>query len=370
MLLFFVIVLTIGYFAYKTFRFYQKISSVSGQTLPQNTKTPEEKSVYTVLLAGYGGGTHEGTYLTDTLMVIRIDTKNKKALLISIPRDIWVKIPTKTNEDFHEKINAAYQIAMYTKRYPAIDNKYSGKEHAGQLVKEVVASVTGLPIDSYITIDFQGFVKAVDLLGGVDVGVEKTFDDYEYPVDGKEADLCGKTEADLPTLLLTVTVSPREAFPCRYEHLHFDAGKTHMDGTTALKYVRSRHSAQDGTDFGRAARQQRFLQAAREKIVSIGFLPKVIPLMDGLSDYIRMDLTLDDIRTLLAEAGKGSEYKISSFIPSDADYLTPSRSSYGGYILIPKEGTDKWDNVQKAIKNIIDGVAPTKTASVSGTLKH
>lgn len=368
-LVLFAVLALLFYLGMKAFSFYNKISTVSHLSPAALSATPKEKNIYSILLAGYGGGTHEGTYLTDTLMVVRIDTKAKKATLISLPRDLWVEIPTKTNEGFHEKINAAYQMAINSKRYPAIDQKYAGKENAGLLLKEVVSGVVGFPVDAYVTIDFEGFVKTVDLLGGVDVEVEKTFDDYEYPIDGKENDLCEKTEADLPSLLLTVTVSPREAFPCRYEHLHFESGKTHMDGLTALKYVRSRHSLQDGTDFGRAARQQRFLQAVRSKVVSVGFLPKIIPLMEELGNYIRTDVPFADMQKLLAEAAKGEQYKISSFIPTDADYLTPSRSSYGGYILIPRGGIDKWEGLQEAIDNVIKGT-PAPKASASATLKE
>ena len=68
------------------------------------------------------------------------------------------------------------------------------------LVKQAVQEVTGLQIDNYVAVSFDGFKKGVDLLGGMDVNVEKTFDDYEYPVDGKEKDLCGKEEKDLPEL--------------------------------------------------------------------------------------------------------------------------------------------------------------------------
>jgi len=353
------------FFMIKVVGFYNTISTPPPvSSIPEPTKTPEEQHIYTVLLAGYGGGNHEGTYLTDTLMVIRIDMKQKKALLISLPRDIWVNIPTKNDEVFREKINAVYQMGLFANRYPAIDKKYSGEEHAGQLLKDVVGSVLDMPIDAYITINFAGFVRVVDLLGGIDVEVARSFDDYEYPITGEEDNLCDdRDESMLPDLLLTVTVSPREAFPCRYEHLHFDAGMNHMDGETALKYVRSRHSLQDGTDFGRAARQQLFLQAVREKVISIGFLPKIVPLLDELSSYIRMDMALGDIQKLLGEASADNEYKVDSFIPSDADYLTPSRSSYGSYILVPNEGVDQWGSVQNAIKDIIEGVNIESTPS-------
>ena len=264
---------------YKAFIFYKRINTSKTVSSSSSIKK-QEKKIYNILLLGYGGGSHDGTYLTDSMMVVHIDLSQKKIAMISIPRDIWVKLPTKSGADFHEKINAVYQMGLNPDNYPDVDVKGEGQPAAADLIKRVIGPVFGLPIDNYVSIDFDGFKRAVDILGGVDVSVLKTFDDYEYPVDGKEKDLCGKTEADLPELEKIASDSPSLAFPCRYEHLHFDQGTTHMNGETALKYVRSRHSLQDGSDFGRAARQQRFLEAVKDKIISPGFITKIVPLMD------------------------------------------------------------------------------------------
>ena len=169
-------------FTVKLFQFYTKIHT----NFPSITKSkpPEEKSVYNILLLGYGGGNHDGTYLTDTMMLVHVDIKAKKLGMISIPRDIWVKLPTKSGQDFHEKINSVYQMGLYPDNYPDIKVSGEGDQAAADLVKAAVTQITGLPVDNYLAIDFDGFMKAVDLLGGVDVSVIKTFDDYEYPVDG------------------------------------------------------------------------------------------------------------------------------------------------------------------------------------------
>ena len=262
-------------------------------------------------------------------------------------------------------------MALFNKNYPDLDVKGDDDQAAAEFAKQAVTTVTGMPIDNYIAIDFTGFKKSVDILGGVDVQVEKTFDDYEYPIDGKEKDLCGKQESDLPELEKIATQDAVLAFPCRYEHLHFDAGQKHMDGETALKYVRSRHSLQDGTDFGRAARQQRFLEAMKDKVISFGFLPKVIPLMDELKDYIKMDISLADMQKFLGEAGKSKEYKISSLVISNSNYLKNSYSTAGGFILVPQDGIDEWGDVRTRIHNDMLGITPTptKVASPSGKLR-
>lgn len=355
----------------KVSQFYNKIQT-SAQSPNAQKVAPEDKKTYNILLMGYGGANHDGTYLTDTMMVLHMDMKAKRVLLVSIPRDIWVKVPTKSGDDFHAKINAVYQMALFNKNYPDLDVKNDDDQSAADFAKQAVTTVTGMPIDNYIAIDFTGFKKSVDILGGVDVQVEKSFDDYEYPIDGKEKDLCGKQESDLPELEKIATQDAVLAFPCRYEHLHFDMGQRHMDGETALKYVRSRHSLQDGTDFGRAARQQRFLEAMKDKVISFGFLPKVIPLMDELKDYIKMDISLGDMQKLLGEAGKSKEYKISSLVISNSNYLKNSYSTAGGFILVPQDGIDEWGDVRNRIHNEMLGITPTptKVASSSGSLRQ
>ena len=99
------------------------------------------------------------------------------------------------------------------------------------------------------------------------------------PDEQTEQDKLFSEKPDLKNFYDNITASPQDAFPCRYEHLHFNTGVQHMDGKTALKYVRSRHALQDGGDFGRASRQQRFLSAVKDKVLSVTFIPKIVPLM-------------------------------------------------------------------------------------------
>ena len=308
-----------------------------------------EKTAYNILIMGYGGAGHQGAYLTDTMMVAHIDTKKRDSTLISIPRDIWVRVPTSSGSKFHSKINAVYQMGLFPNNYPDIPAKYEGEQGAGELVKEVVKTVTGLEIDNYVAIDFAGFEKGVDLLGGVDISVARTFDDFEYPIAGYEDDLCGKQESDLPELEKIATESPEIAFPCRYEHLHFDAGLQHMDGVTALKFVRSRHSNEDGGDLARASRQQLFLDSVKSQVISLGFIPKAIPLLDELGDHIKTDVDPILANKLILSAEVGEDYTMSQFVLDDKAYITATTSSNGQFILIPTLGEDKWSAVHKAI---------------------
>lgn len=370
----------IAYFASQSLDFY-KSTYKNGE---KKTSPVVAKTQFNFLLMGFGGEGHDGPYLTDSMMVFHVDLKKNTISLISLPRDLWVKMPTKTKEVFHSKINSVYQMGMYEwKNFPGVKVAKTGTP---QLVKDAVQTITGLTIDNVITVDFTGFAKSVDALGGIDVKVQKTFDDYEYPIEGKDKDLCGKDEdfakiekylkpgydeeekkrlfaekPELETFFKNITEEPKDAFPCRYEHLHFDAGMTHMDGETALKYVRSRHSLQDGTDFGRAARQQQFVQAVKEKILNVGIVAKIFPLMEEMKQHVTTDISGDDIKKFISEAKDAKNYRIISIHMSDTDYLRSSFSDYGGYILIPRAGEDNWKEVHTMIQNGILEITPTPT---------
>ncbi len=356
------IILALGVFYFlKTFQFKSSIKT------PVPIKQKQEKTVYNFLLLGYGGGSHEGTYLTDTIMVANLDTKTKRVTLFSIPRDLWVKLPTKSGADFHTKINSLYQLELFPKDYPDLKQTPA---------KTVISQITGLPIDGYVSVNFEGFTKAIDILGGIDIEVKRSFTDSKYPITGKEKELCDDDTEELfkkaepfitpgfnldernqqfednPKLeefVKNASSSPELAFPCRYEKLEFKKGLSHMDGATALKFARSRHSPDDGGDFNRALRQQQVIEGIKDKVISLGFIPKIIPLMDEFKKDVKTDVSLDIIRKLIGQADKTKEYKVTTFILTDQNVLKNALSDDKQYILIPREGIDNWLGIQKTI---------------------
>jgi len=375
----------------KTSLFSKKTNNISP------IKPRVEKTAYNFLLLGYGGGIHEGTFLTDTIMIAHIDTKLKKTTLFSIPRDLWVKLPTKSKTDFHKKINAVYQIGLFPKDYPDLDKKYISAVDDAKLIKTVIFQITGLPIDGYVSVNFEGFTKAIDILGGIDVNIERSFTDPEYPIDGKEKDLCDKDTEELfkkaepfispgfnpeerdrqfkdnPKLeefVKNATDSPELAFPCRYEKLEFQKGITHMDGTIALKYARSRHSPTDGGDFNRARHQQQIIEAVKNKVLSIGFVSKIIPLIGEFKKDVKTDIGLDIIKKFIGQADKTKEYKITPFVLTDQNVLKDAISNDKQYVLIPSGGIDNWKGIQKIINNTIKEIKPIPTASPSAKIKQ
>ena len=246
--------------------------------------------------------------LTDTLLFSSIGRVEGNVSMISLPRDLWVKADTDKGEHFM-KINAVY----------AVDGMAE--------LRGVTEDVLGMPIPYYAVIDFILFRYTIDILGGVDVDGERTFDDFYYPVEGMEA---------APNI------------EDRYETVHFDEGIQTMDGETALKYVRSRKGTNDeGTDFARSRRQQRVIMAIKNKMLSLETLidlPKLKDLYDAYSDNVDTNIGFDDIQSFYLLSRKIDFETLRSIVLDDRSganeggllYHPTDTSLYGGaYVLVP-----------------------------------
>ena len=262
-----------------------------------------DKGRTNVLLMGIGGRGHEGPDLTDTMILASVDKGAKDVVLISIPRDLWVP-------NLSAKINSAYAYGQDEKNGQGLD-----------LAKETVSVLLGIPVHYAFRIDFNGFVRGVDLIGGLDIEVENSFVDPKYPISGREDDLCGLTietqekdgvfeqvvkDATGSAIPLSAINDENDPFTCRYEELSFTKGLKHMDGTTVLKFVRSRHgTGGEGSDFARSARQQKVILAFRQKVLSTETLTspqKIIELSKTFGDTIDTDIKDEDV-TLFAKLG-------------------------------------------------------------------
>jgi polyisoprenyl-teichoic acid--peptidoglycan teichoic acid transferase len=343
----FIGLVAVAFFSYRSFLFLKKIGVVVKE---QVTKKPKE--TYTAAILGYGGANHQGGYLTDTIIIASINYATKKALLISVPRDLWVKLPTKSKEPFFAKINTVYQLQLFPKTFPDVEVKRYTQNDDNGLIKKTLSDITGLEIDSCAAIDFNAFVTLVDTLGGIDVEVKHSFEDHEYPIEGKQNDLCGKDEDSLEELEKIATESMLLAFPCRFETISFEAGLNHMDGATALKFARSRHASTDGGDFARAMRQQLIIEAITDKLLSPLYFPKITTLMEKLETKIQTDASYQDLARILKAAPESSQYQLKKLVLSVDNFLTSSYSSDGQYILIPKKGIGKWQKIQEKIRQL------------------
>lgn len=296
-----------------------------------------------ILIMGIGGGQHEGPELTDSIIFSSIDQDKKRVSLISVPRDVWMP-------DIKAKINTAY-VTGESKR----------KGGGLTLAKGAVSKLLGQEIDYVFIIDFSGFIKGVDLVGGLDINVENVLDDYEYPIAGKEQDACGHSEEELPKL--ATASSQLEAFPCRYTHLHFDEGLQHMDGETALQFVRSRHAkGEEGTDFARSRRQEKIISAFKDKVLSAETLlnpVKVISLYSTLKDNIKTDIVQDEFDDFIRLAQNLKDAQIHNVTLDDGDDTNktpgllinpPIGQEYRNqWVLIPRRGNEDFSEIHEYV---------------------
>ena len=280
----------------------------------------QSKGTYNVLLLGYGGDGHDGALLTDSIIVIHVDTITKKAALISIPRDLWVS--------GNHKINAA---------------GINGFQNSGPVVQNVI----GLPINYYVSVDFGGFIKIIDDLGGITVQVPKTFDDPFYPITGQENNVCGYSNDQVNALKAQYSgTALEEQFPCRFEHLHFDVGSANLDGVTALKFSRSRHG---DSDFGRSLRQFAVLTGVENKLISLNATGKLNDIINTVSQIVRTDLDAGTIKSLIAVFGDPKAYTIKQIQLTTDNVLNQGTAADGEYILYPKAGMFEYSEVQKYV---------------------
>lgn len=358
------VLLLIGFLFFKFGNFFKPVYEYTFNRNIELKKTETQK--INLLLLGIGGGTHDGPLLTDTMIFASIDPQTKKVTLISIPRDFWI-----ANQK--TKINTIYAYA-------------EEKEKGSGLKKteKVVGDIIGQPIDYGFRIDFNGFIKAVDMVGGIDVNVDRTFDDYEYPVPSKENDDCGFKDEEFEKR--ATAEAQLEAFPCRYQHLHFEQGLTHMDGETALTFVRSRHAlGPEGTDFSRSKRQEKIINAFKDKVFAVETIlnpVKIINLLAIFSDSIDTDIKENEIDDFVKLAQKMQKAKIESFVLDMGDensnmprlLTSPQTSEEFKYqwVIVPTVGVDNYSEIQEFVTCLIKaGIAciatPTPTTAVKST---
>jgi anionic cell wall polymer biosynthesis LytR-Cps2A-Psr (LCP) family protein len=319
-----------------------------------HTQAKPEKTTFNILLLGYGGGNHSGGGLSDALVLANVNTTTKNVNIIAIPRDTWVELPVRSDLKESHKINAAFAIGNDDRGYPLKEPEYKGSDGGDKMAKYAVEKVTGLTVDYYAAVDFGSFERAIDVLGGITVDVPVTFDDYFYPVKGLENELCGMTPERITEVhALYSGFELEKQFTCRYEHLHFENGEQKMDGPTALKFIRSRHSDQHGGDFARGQRQQAVLTAVRNKFLSLDAINKIDEFFKEFSGLIKTDIKEMDVVEILSHTGNPLDYTPKNINIDTNNYLQNSTSADGQYILIPKAGLDNWEEIHQFLNNEI-----------------
>jgi LCP family protein required for cell wall assembly len=263
-----------------------------------------------VLVMGYGGGTHPGANLTDSMMVVSLLPQSHHTTLISVPRDLWVQIPPNSGQ--YQKINAAYQFGSNNGQNPAA---------GGAAAAQKVSLVTGLSVQYWLTINFTGFRDLINSIGGIDVYVPDSFNAC-YPKN------------DDPSINAS------------WIKVQFNKGWQHMDGETAIRYARAREPLEvcgmgtsenqaELTDFARSARQQIIIKAALTKVKQVSTWPSLFNAMTALQHTIYTNLSLADLTEFALKMDLNTAHRVGL---SNQNVLMDSSAPDGEYILVPRNG--------------------------------
>lgn len=242
-----------------------------------------------VYLLVVGSDSRENDYeggFADVIRVIRVDFVTPSAMLLSIPRDLWVPIPGLERYSITEnRIKTAY----------AYGNHYDVPGGGSSLLAQTLAQNFEIHLDHYVIINFGAFEEGIDAIGGIDINVPESLDDP-----------------------LSTTG-------------YFPVGWQHMDGATALRYARVR---EDITDLRRIERQSQVIMAIRERVLSPQIWPSLPGLIQSMRPSILTDLSPSEI-AMLQCIGEQMEPDAIQTVSVDTTMTTPIVDTWGHEILLP-----------------------------------
>jgi LCP family protein required for cell wall assembly len=253
-----------------------------------------------ILLVGIDSAPGRTTQLTDTMLVVSLDPVGSRSAMISVPRDLY-GVPLPDGTPYNQKLNSLMAFAAAH----AADFPLGG---VGTL-KATIGKLLGLPIHYFAAINLLGFKQTVDSIGGVDMTVTRAVSDPTY------VDEFG-------------------------HHIGFyiQPGTYHMDGRTALAFVRSRKGVGD-SDFTRADRQQQLLTAIRDKLTAGNLVLALSGLLDAVKNTIATDVPSRRLAEL-AQAVQGADMShLQRVVLQPPDYMRADPFSSAGYILVPDLAT-------------------------------
>lgn len=269
--------------------FNDAVSSAS--TLSMRAFGPFGPERVNILLLGYSDESHGGAFLTDSINVLSLDRRNGDVAMIPIPRDLWVEGIAQVPQNM--KINEAFRIGYLA----------DGVDNGGDLAAEAVAAVTGLTINGWIALDFQGFEAMVDAIGGVTV---------ENPTP------------------FAYTWAEEDYAAGRFQFA-FEAGTIELSGQQALDYARTRYTSviEESSDFARSVRQQRVLAAIKATLEGWAVLPRGLALADALGDNLRTNLSVLDLGVLAGELTPDRRVELR-----EEEILEATTNTVGQYVLV------------------------------------
>jgi len=266
-----------------------------------------------ILVAGIPGAGNTAPNLTDTILVVHIDPTMNRAVIFSLPRDLLVHPP---DAEYYTKLNDLYRRGGITSlRLKAED-------------------ILGLEIDRYIVVDLAAVREIVDILGGVNVHVEKDIYDPRFPGSGSS-----------------------------YETFALEAGWRYLDGITATRYIRTRNDREG--DFGRMRRQQLLLQALKQKVTGLSVvwdMTTFLKIFQSVNTHINTNFSTEELVDLFNWARSLSDDRIT-VSPLDADMdkhlFTTGSFPFGdemASIVKPLLGLENYTDIQTYIQRVFDEV--------------
>ncbi len=281
--------------------------------------TPHPGERINILLVGIDKRGDRTATLTDTMMVASIDPIGHTVSLVSVPRDL-IDTPLGNGDTFGPKLNS---LLGYADRNPKLF------PNGGlRTLQDAIGALLGITIHYHAELDFKGFIKMVDAVGGVDIVAPRDFEDPKYDGYGTGG----------------------------VKGFSITAGPHHLDGAAALAYARSRKALGE-SDFTRQARQQQILVALRSKVTKGGSLLFQLPeLLDAVGQTIRTDVPVDrlpDLAAILDEVGKNDvttvvirsplvKAKVTQFGDSQAPNLTKIRAMAAALFSQPGTAPVPW----------------------------
>ena len=346
-------------FSYKTGSILNKISGKDGSILDSlrgvvsNEDIIVEDGRTNILLLGMrGAGVSGGGLLADTIMLASLKKDENKVALISIPRDLYVKVP---GESYHSKINSVYALG-------------EEKEPGGGMkaMKQIINEVTGQPIHYVATINFAGFEQLIDAVGGVDIELAESFSE---PLQFHQEHVCDATVFTVRSGKTQKKIDHRgkivAEYPLCYNHdeecggaFFLPAGSNHLNGKKALCYSRSRMTS---NDYERAKRQQVVLSLLKERLVSMGTLTsfgKLNEILNTLGRNIGTDMSAGEMKKFYSRYSKMDNPEILQrvFENSPEGLLTVPQNApaAAGFILTPRAGWDNYTQIHEVSNNIFE----------------
>ncbi len=269
---------------------FSNFASIAGAVLPE-----DNHGFVNVLVLGEGDNDHSGVDLTDAIMVVSIDaSKTKSAVMLSLPRDLYV---LETKNMGPGRINSLYR--NYKNELHRQGEKESEASRQSMLeLQTEIGKIVGLQMHGVIKLNFSGFEEAIDALDGIGIDVPEEIVDPEYP-------------------------GPNDT----YETFAIGQGQQHLNGKTALKYARSRHST---SDFSRSGRQQQIIAAAMKKATELGLIKSVSRITELLTIVSRNLATTFSTRELISVATLGKSVDPARIISMQ---LNDKAGLYDGFLM-------------------------------------